>query len=130
MMRIFKTKNWGVELLPGWQGQHYEECSIIHHPNGMSALQVSAYRKSTIVSLDDLTRLADEYLDTSADLEETQQGSFEGYTLDFDVDNEFWQHWYLRHESTALFITYNCEVSDRDQEVSAVKGMVSSLFLP
>lgn len=129
-MKIFKTKNWGLELLPGWQGQHYEECSIIHHPNGMSALQVSAYRKSTIVSTSDLQRLANEYLDVTAELASTQQGCFDGYTLDFDVDNEFWQHWYLRHEKTALFITYNCEVSDRDLEVPAVNRMVSTLFLP
>jgi hypothetical protein len=126
-MSIFKGSSWGIELLPEWVGEHEEECSTIYHPNGVGALQISAYSKDSEVTEEDLKELASEHIETGAKLAIANSGGFKGFTLAFGVEDEFWQYWYVASGNNALLITYNCEAQDRENEIDKIKSMVASL---
>ena len=126
-MGTFKGISWGIELLPEWEGEHDEDCTTIYHPNGVGALQISAYSKDSEVTEEDLKDLANEHIEAEAKLSPANSGEFKGFTCAFGVENEFWQYWYVSSGNTALLITYNCEAQDREYEIDKIKGMVASL---
>ncbi|MBY6222762.1 hypothetical protein [Marinobacter nauticus] len=126
-MNQFDGPNWRINLLPGWLGEHEEGCSIVFHPEGVGALEISSYSKEGMVTEEDLRGLAQEHIEAGAKLTETSAGDFKGFTLAFGSDSEFWQLWYVASGPTALFITYNCQAVDRDAEIESIKSMVSSL---
>jgi len=126
-MTKFHGSSWTIDLLPEWTGEHDEECSTIYHPNGVGALQISAYSKGGAVTAEDLEDLALEHIEAGAKPVEANTGQFKGFSLAFGVDGEFWQYWYARHGSTALLVTYNCEEADRNREIGEIKEMVATL---
>ena len=126
-MSIFQGTSWIINLLPDWTGEHDEDCSTIYHPEGVGALQISAFSKDGKVTDEDLKDFAQDHIEAGAKLSESNSGDFKGFTLVFVVDNEFWQHWYVAKGNTALFITYNCEAVDREVEIDKIKTMVASL---
>ncbi len=126
-MNIFEGQSWSIELQDGWVGEHEEDCSTIYHPDGVGALQISAYTKDSEVTDEDLRDHAQDHIQAGAKLAASQFGEFKGYTLAFGVDDEFWQHWYVRAGCTLLFLTYNCAQEDRQRENDVVKTMVASM---
>lgn len=116
-----------MELLGGWVGEHDEDCSTIYHPNGVGALQVSSYSKDNEITESDLKDLAQDHIESGAQLAAASSGDFNGFTLAFGVDGKFWQYWYVSNKSTALLITYNCNEADIDLEKDIVKSIVASL---
>jgi len=79
------------------------------------------------VTDEDLKDFAQDHVEAGAKLSDSISGDFKGFTLAFGVDDEFWQHWYVAKENTALFITYNCKAVDREVEIDGIKTMVASL---
>lgn len=114
-------------MLPEWGREYEEGCLTIYHPNGVGALQISAYSKDSEVTEEDLKDLASDRIESGAEVAPAKLGEFTGFTLAFRVDNTFWQHWYVSSFNEALFITYNCEVEDREHEISQIKDMVATL---
>lgn len=126
-MNQFDGPSWRINLLPEWVVEHEEDCSLIFHPEGVGALQISSYSKEGNVTEADLKGLAQEHIEAGAKLTEADAGDFEGFTLAFGSDNGFWQCWYVANGPTALFITYNCQAADRDAEIESIKSMISDL---
>ncbi|MDF1725386.1 MAG: hypothetical protein P1U59_12760 [Alcanivorax sp.] len=126
-MNQFDGPSWRINLLPEWVGEHEEDCSLVFHPEGVGALQISSYSKEGTVKEADLRGLAQEHIEAGAKLTEADAGDFKGFTLAFGSDNEFWQFWYVANGPTALFITYNCQAADRDAEIESIKSMISDL---
>lgn len=126
-MNTFEGQSWSIELQSGWVGEHDEDCSTIYHPDGVGALQISAYTKDSEVTNEDLKEQAQDHVEAGAKLAESESGDFQGYTLAYGVDGEFWQHWYVCAGCTLLFITYNSDPEDREKEIDIVKKMVASM---
>lgn len=126
-MNQFDGSSWRINLLPEWVGEYEEDCSLVFHPEGVGALQISSYSKEGAVTEADLRGLAQEHIEAGAKLTEAHAGDFKGFTLAFGSDNEFWQCWYVANGPTALFITYNCQAADRDAEIESIKSMISNL---
>jgi hypothetical protein len=94
----------------------------------VGALQISSDRKqSGDVSDEDLNAFAAEHVDAGAKLRPVQLGDFSGYHLHFGADDTYWRHWYLRHGSVALFVTYNCPPDDRGAEDGDIAIILESL---
>lgn len=126
-MKPFEGKSWSISLLPDWIGEHEDECSLIYHPEGVGALQISAYTKATPVTDEDLREFAEEHIEAGAKLSPIQTGEFTGYTIALGIDDTFWQYWYLRNASTMLLVTYHCDEDKRNQELEQIKSMVATL---
>lgn len=128
-MAEFSGASWTVVLPLAWQGTHEEECDSIFNEDGVGVLQLSAYKKPSQVSEQDLEDFATEHIEAGAKTKFVEYGEFSGLTLSFCIDNEYWRYWYLRVGSLALLVTYNCDAEDQNVEVQQVNAILGSLRL-
>ena len=126
-MSIFSSQWWALRLADGWIAEQDEECVTICHPDGVGALQVSAYQKPDAITKEDLLDGADVDPDQLGEMAASQCGDFEGFYLANSVNDSFQRSWWLGSANTMLFVTYNCDLSYQAIEAAAVDSMVSSL---
>ncbi|MBM3496803.1 MAG: hypothetical protein FJX72_21150 [Armatimonadetes bacterium] len=117
-----------MSLQRGWVGRHDPECATITRHNGVGALQVSAARKDGPVSDDDLRDFAKDVPQEAVGVP-VQHGAFTGLEYRFVREGQAWIQWFLRSDSTVVFVTYNCDASNRGLDDKDVLDMLASLKL-
>ena len=126
-MSIFTSRWWELQLAAGWTAEQDEECVTICHPDGLGALQISAYQKPEAITPAHLLDVADINADQKEQLSKSRCGDFEGFYLAKSIGDGFHRSWWLGSENTILFVTYNWDANYSDTEGAAVDTMVSSL---
>jgi hypothetical protein len=126
-MNEFKGKSWSLMLPENWKGQHDEECETMYDPSGVGALQISSARKDGEVTDEDLLSFAEEHIEAGAKTKDVRLDDFSGITFSYAFDNQFWRQWFMKSNSLALFITYNCELAHKDIEYEIVDQIINSL---
>ena len=119
--------DWSLTLAPSWQAHDGEDCVCIVRPDGVGALQISAARKNTSVTDEDLADFAADHLDAGARTRPVTLGDFSGIAIRYGVDGIQWRRWFLRHGLVALFVTYNCAEADRGVEDAEIDRMLGNL---
>lgn len=113
--------------MSSWLASDDGDCFSIARPDGLGALQISAVRKNTMVTDDDLAEFAADHLDAGARAIPITHGDFSGLAIRYGVDGTHWRQWFLRHGPVALLVTYNCTDADRGIEDADVDRMLASL---
>ncbi len=127
-METYTSTLWEINLLDGWAAQRGKHCVTIYHPDGVGALQVSAYQNPRAkVTREDLLEATNLDAETQKHLGEQQWGGFEGFQLVYSADGTFWRKWWLGADKTMVLVTYNCELKEQEVECEAIGAMVSSL---
>jgi hypothetical protein len=95
-----------------------EHCVTLCHPDGVGALQLSAYqrRDGKVVRKQDLLSATKLTNGQQRHLGEQDWGEFHGYQLVYAEDDTFWRRWWLANGRTFLFVTYNCDKADMEVE--------------
>ena len=112
---------------PGWVGELEDGCAILFDPRGVGALQVRAHAREREVTDQDLQALASEHGNAGAAMDRVDAGDFRGFTQTYEVENAFWQHWYVSSGSRILWISYTCGRRDKERESSLIRDMLASL---
>lgn len=122
---------WEIDLAPEYVAEMEPDdaCVTISHPQGVGALQVSAYQKQdgSPVSNSDLLQETELPPEKQSHLAEQQWGEFRGYQLVYTQEDMFWRRWWLTDGVTFLFVTYNCEKAEQRVELEPVNSMLNSL---
>ena len=126
-MSEVRGTGWSLALISPWLAGDDGDCVSIAHPDGLGALQISAARKNTMVTDDDLAEFAADHLDAGAKAIPITLGDFSGLAIPYGVDGTHWRQWFLRHGPVALLVTYNCAEADRGIEDADVDRMLASL---
>jgi hypothetical protein len=126
-MSAFSGGNWSIDLLPDWLGEADAHSSTISRAEGAGALQISSFAKDVAVTVDDLRYLANDHIEAGAKLADARAKEFQGFTFAFEVDDQFWQHWFFASSNIALVASYNCAADQRESEIADVRKMVASL---
>jgi hypothetical protein len=132
-MSKLSGETWELTLADKWQAEANEDCITITHPQGVGALQISAFQKKhgQLISLEELQWQVIEHSPIPqshlAKLQEQQWGQFSDLQVIYAMQGTFWRKWWLRHANTLLFVTYNCEQKSDSVETAAVNGMMSTL---
>lgn len=126
-MHDFASTFWSVTLPTAWQGQHEAECATFSGEKNIGALQISSSRKDGRVTDEDLRDFASELLANGAKTKTVHAGQFTGFTLTFGDEKTYWRQWFLRRDSLAVFVTYNCPIEHMHQEDASVHAIVESL---
>jgi hypothetical protein len=126
-MNKYKGSGWELNIEDSWVVEDTDGLISIYNPQGVGALQISSYSKDLIVTEDGLKELAQEHIDAGAKIDSYIQNDNKALTLAFGVDGEFWQHWYIAINHQALFVSYNCDVSERSVEIDTIKKIVASI---
>ncbi|PHS03063.1 MAG: hypothetical protein COA78_19240 [Blastopirellula sp.] len=131
-MSIASGELWELQLAQGWEMEVDEYCTTLLHPEGVGALQISAFTHndgSEVLKSDLLaeTNLPEE---KQRFLAELQWGDFSGYQLIYAQEEDFWRKLWLTDGSAFLFITYNCNRDYEKIESQTVNTMLSTLRSP
>ena len=120
---------WSLSLATGWEAEVDEYCVTIAQPDGVGALQVSAYKKrdGSIASRDDLLEATELEPHQFQHLGELSCGDFHGFQLVYAQGDVFWRRFWLANGEVMVFVTYNCEKQHQDQELAPVNEMLASL---
>lgn len=128
-MKTFTDPFWQIEIPDDWQAEQDDGCVSIFHDDSFGILQISAEEFEEDVTFDTLNELAEEHIDAGAEPEELQLGVFDGFELDYSVDNEYWREWYLCYDRLFIYITYNCLLEDESNEDDIIDTILGSLKL-
>ena len=127
-MSKYSSLNWEVDLPKNWEGELENDIHLFYDPDGVGALQISAYIKTdgAITEKEILERTE---LDENkhSHLLQSEWGQFHGYHLIFREGDTFWKNWWLAKGNVFLFITYNCDIADKDIEFKTIDMILSSL---
>jgi hypothetical protein len=129
-MKTFASTLWEIELADGWTAEQEEECVTIIKSDTSGALQISAYQKQAgTISREELLDATDCDAETQTHFQEKSCGDFSGFQLVYSEDDTFWRKWWLAKGRTLLFVTYNCELTKKDDEKAEINQMVGSLVV-
>ena len=119
---------WELDLVDDWAAQKDEDCVTISRPNGVGALQVSAYRKDNgKITDEELLEATDSDATSREKLSRVKISALEGYERSDLSGSSFSHQWWLGSDETMIYMTYNCEMSDQTVESDAVNTMVASI---
>lgn len=120
---LYTHDTWSLDLPEGWQVEDEEECTLIYHPEGVGAFQVSAFHKEGgDISDEDLVDFAE-----GADILPVEFEHLEGYENIEVEDDAYISNWWLRKGPDFIFVTYACDKDDQEVEAKNVEQMMQSL---
>ena len=129
-MAKFQTEWWQCNIPEDWDSDYNEGCATFtSKEGGVGALQISEYRREDRDVTDgDLRNFAAEHIGAGANLTSISCGDFSGFHVFYRTEEKsFWCEYWLRLGQVMIYVTYNCAISDKDIEISVVKGILESL---
>ena len=115
-------------MQPDGQAEPEEHCVTIVKSKTGGALQISSYQKQAgTINREELLEAVDCDSEAQRHLREKNWGDFAGFQLVYSEDDTFWRKWWLAHGKTLLFVTYNCELAQKESEDEEINRMVCSL---
>jgi hypothetical protein len=114
---------WHVDLPNGWRAELQDECVAVFSPTGVGALQISdATSYSGDVADADLVEIALRNGTPAIHLRPVTLGACPGYAEELVDGDTYWRKWHVRWRNQILFITYNCELADRESKATLSTG--------
>jgi hypothetical protein len=123
-----------IDLDMGWThrvenrtlpAQGRAELISINRPNGAGVMRIQSYAAPVVVSRDVLRNMTN--VDMSTRLQWQDWGDFSGYLHIYHERGSFYKQWWLIHERTLIFISYQCDTGAQAAEIGAVDKMVMSM---
>jgi len=139
MHRYISSSQWYELLLPdGWTGKEEKDCtSFLNSSYGVGAIQISAFPFPVESKAKGDTILRDYLIDRSVDINETivEYTENKGISIakyHYISNNIFWYIWVLSKINILLFVTYNCNLKDKNAELDFPRksGHQVKLVLP
>ena len=122
---------YSVEYPVDWVVEESEDLVTFYRPEtGIGALQISAFRTP---GQQDVRQVLSEYLSdqhvpvNDATIIVQQDGPKMVGSFNYVEADSYWHAWVISQGSHLLFITYNCEAGDKEQELDTVLNIVSSV---
>lgn len=126
-MSKYTSRYWSVVLPEDWQGESDDESDVLYAEEGYGELCISADRQDKKPDDDFLKYLAEEHISAGAQTYPVKLGDFNGFTLSYDTDEEYWIEWYLCSGNVVLFATYQCQTIEEGIEDEMVRRIMGSL---
>lgn len=126
-MKTYTSKLWQVYLPAEWQAEQEDDTVVLYHPEHEGSILISAIREDEAISDEYLADLIDEHIDAEAEMEQVEFGPFDGLSICYETEGDYWCEWYLRADRILLFITYNCPLDLEDAQDDVVESILESL---
>ena len=127
-MNPYKQRNWELDLPALWVCEFDDNIHTFFSPESYGVLQISEYSKDTeIITNEDLFDLIELEDEAIKHLKEITIDNFRGFQLRFSEDDTFWTNWWLIKKNILLFITYNCELIDKDKESDVIDNILKTI---
>lgn len=124
--RTFESP-WGTAQIPdSWTATADAICVSLSHGSAGGAAQISAYRKETAVTDEDLTGFASDGPLKSRALQRVVTASLTGFCAEGKSDGMQFRAWWLRSGRLLVYVTHIAEEPE-EHERSIVNQIVESL---
>lgn len=123
----YSSTYWKIKYPADWPVEKHDDTISFVADNGVGALQISAYLKDGKVTDDDLKELIEDEIPPDSKPVTFELEDFRGLAAEFRFAGHFWRMWLLTKEKLLLYITYNCEFTDREVERELADKMINSL---
>jgi hypothetical protein len=126
--RTYQTNYWRINYPASWDVEQFENgISFFDDKEGVGSLQISGYLKDEKVTSKDIDELFEDETPGNSELKKRKIGIFEGYSTEYNYEDQFWRMWFLTKDKLLLCITYNCELEDREIEKEIINQIISTL---
>ena len=112
---------------PGPGGGHFGEQLNIYHPNGIGTLRLRSFDARQAVSRERLRLMTN--VDASKDLPWQQWGDVQGYQYDYLEAGAYYRQWWLAHENSIIFVTYESRIGPTNSELAEIDDIVRSISI-
>lgn len=127
-MKTFTHSLFNIAIPDHWVAEDEPDYTTLYDPDGVGALIISGFEHEEDVNDDDLEDFAADHIDSEVESEDVEYGSFSGFSLCYEIDDEYLCEWYLRSGKIMLFITYSCPLEEEgNSEEDIVETMLDSL---
>ena len=103
----------------------WENVISLSHPDGSGILKLLSHNAPAAVSESVLRNMTN--LELSIPLAWQSWGNYSGYHYTYSEGGSYYRQWWLVHEKTILFVTYQCDLGSKDIETVAVDKIVRSI---
>lgn len=128
-MRKYKNQYWSVNVPTLWDAEYSvdEQADIVYDNNGIGELFISTIYQEEGVSEEQLEAMASEHINADAEIDDVECGDFTGITVSYIKESEYWCEWYLCSDNVLLFISYNCNDDNAEEDEDVVESILDSL---
>jgi hypothetical protein len=124
-----RFNSFSMSVSNDWEYEDSDGVTTISHPDGVGALQISSFKAPDTIGKSTLANLAEIKTDEQAGTAWQSWGDYSGYQLIYSEEKVFWRKWFLASGKSLVFITYNCDIKDKDKELALVDEMVESIVV-
>lgn len=120
-----KPKRWKVEKENGI-------LLLFNEFDGSGALNISSYEITTDYLFDMDVELRDfisSVVDCSIDFisDETIMRTKDSVATELSIKNTYWKFWVVFRNFKAVFISYNCDIDDREKVLQEITSIIKSI---
>ncbi len=126
-MQICSGEYWEVGLPDDWCCETEDGCVVIHHPDGVGQLEISASEQPEAVTIDDLRYFASDQIEHGVSPADVSCGAFSGIELIYEHDDLFWHEWFLCHENILFLASYTCPPGAEEKEEAMLDVIFATL---
>jgi hypothetical protein len=127
---VYKSNWWSMRLQAGWTAHENADCVSFSAGQSGGVLQVSSIRKPNgPVTSRDLHDFASDSKGGAKSIQHVELGESSGIASEYVRGKRYWREWWLKKGQTAVYVTYNVAVAEREAEVDAVDKMISSITI-
>ena len=127
--RVEVTDHWAYSIQTSSHAHDgWGDLVVVEYPNGTGMLKLRAFAAPELVSQTVLRELTN--VDFSQPLAWQNWGDYSGYQFDYQEKDSFYRQWWLAHESTIIFVTYDSSSEPRDIEIDEINEIVNSIAPP
>lgn len=127
-MKIVDFKNGiNAEIPSDWELEENGNLMSLYNPeNGVGALQLSFYNVGDASSID-VTKELEKYIEDKHENFIIKTINRHAYGDTEDEDGVYWRYWLFLEKSIVIFVSYNCDESDKGVEDHLVDRILGSI---
>ncbi len=127
MKTIRFNKNFDVRVPDEWEYQKDDNItSLFNAKGGVGALQFSFHSISNIET-DNLDEILKNFLEDKHGQVKITQTNNNPYFSIIDEDKIYWRYWLFKSITDVIFVSYNCELTDKGKEDGLVDSIIESI---
>ncbi len=124
----YESNWWSIEYPEEWETEQNEDCTTFYNPDGVGALQISSYRKDEQISESEIFDVATDDITETNKLQKIKEENYQGFIASYAEENDFWKKYYIWKDRIMVYITYNCEIKDKNnEELTTIENILKTL---
>jgi hypothetical protein len=127
-MRVLETNWWSISLPDEWIAEEDDDAILIYDEDDVGTIQIADLKKEGgDAQHEDLLEMAEDLIAQGLKPFPASMGEFTGIKFEYEEDGSFVIEWFLRCGDIVLLVSYDCDIENKDMDVSMVDEILDTL---